>query len=46
MTDADDLRVVRHRDVVTKSADSRGRINLGSDYAKKELTVAIIETHD
>jgi len=46
MSDAEDLRVVLPRDVVTKKADSRGRINLGSEYAGKELTVAVVEVED
>jgi len=43
MSEADDLRVVLPRDVVTKKGDSRGRINLGSDYAGKEVTVAVVD---
>ncbi len=43
MKDAEDTRVVIPRDIVTKKTDSRGRITLGSDYADKEVTVAVIE---
>jgi len=43
MSEAEDLRVVLPRDVVTKKADSRGRVNLGSDYAGKEVTVAVVD---
>lgn len=46
MTDAEDLRVVLPRDVITKKADSRGRINLGSEYAGDEVTVAVVEVDD
>lgn len=46
MTDAEDTRVVIPRDIVTKTADSRGRISLGTDYAGKEVTVAVIEVDD
>jgi len=46
MSDAENLRVVLPRDVVTKKADSRGRINLGSEYAGKEVTVAVVEVDD
>lgn len=46
MSDAEDTRVVIPRDIVTKTADSRGRISLGTDYADKEVTVAVIEVDD
>lgn len=46
MSDAEDTRVVIPRDIVTKKTDSRGRITLGSDYAGKEVTVAVVEVHD
>jgi len=43
MTEADDTRVVIPKDIMTKGTDSRGRITLGSKYADKEVTVAVIE---
>lgn len=43
MKEAEDTRVVIPRDIVTKKTDSRGRITLGSEYADKEVTVAVIE---
>ncbi len=46
MKDAEDTRVVIPRDIVTKKTDSRGRITLGSEYAKKEVTVAVIEVEE
>lgn len=46
MSEAEDTRVVIPRDIVTKKADSRGRISLGTDYADKEATVAVIGVDD
>lgn len=33
-------------DIVRKQADDRGRITLGSEFASKELRVAIIEVEE
>jgi len=44
--EAEDTRVVIPRDIVTKKTDSRGRITLGSEYADKEVTVAVIEVSE
>jgi hypothetical protein len=33
-------------DVMKKPTDSRGRFTLGSDYADKTVTVALVEVHD
>lgn len=38
-TDSDEL----HEEL---KADARGRINLGSDYAEKTVTVAVVEIDD
>lgn len=46
MEDAEDTRVVIPRDIMTKTADSRGRISLGTEYADAEVTVAVIEVND
>ena len=46
MKDAEDLRVVIPMDVTTKTADSRGRINLGTDYADKSVKVAVLEVEE
>lgn len=45
MTD-DDLRVVIPKDVVTKTTDDRGRITLGTDYAGRRVTVAVVDVED
>jgi len=42
MDDADDTRVVIPRDLLTRTADSRGRLTLGSEYANKEVRVAVL----
>ncbi|WP_154670809.1 hypothetical protein [Halalkaliarchaeum desulfuricum] len=44
--EADDTRVVIPKEITTKTTDSRGRITLGTDYADKEVTVAVIEVND
>lgn len=44
--EADDLRVVIPKHVVTKTTDDRGRVNLGSDFGDREVTVAVLEIHD
>jgi len=46
MEGAEDTRVVIPRDIVTKKTDSRGRITLGSEYADKEVTVAVIDVSE
>ncbi len=46
MMEAEDTRVVIPKDIVTKRTDSRGRITLGSEYADKEVTVAVIEVEE
>lgn len=46
MTDAEETRVVIPRDIVTRTADGRGRVTLGSDYADREVTVAVVDVHD
>lgn len=33
-------------DVLTREADDRGRINLGTDYADKTVSVAVYEVKD
>lgn len=33
-------------DMVTGKTDSRGRLNLGTDYADSKIKVAIIEVED
>ncbi|WP_259532918.1 hypothetical protein [Halalkaliarchaeum sp. AArc-CO] len=42
----EDTRVVIPKEITTKKTDSRGRITLGTDYADKEVTVAVIEVFD
>jgi len=44
--EAEDTRVVIPKEILTKKTDSRGRITLGSDYADKDVTVAVIEISD
>jgi len=34
------------KEVVSKKTDSRGRLNLGTAYADKEVTVLIVETEE
>lgn len=46
MTDADDTRVVIPRDLLTRKADSRGRLTLGSEYANKEVRVAVLAVEE
>lgn len=46
MKGAEDIRVVNHKDLVTKKTDSRGRITLGSEYADEEVTVAVIDVSE
>jgi hypothetical protein len=46
MNDADDTRVVIPRDLVTRKADDRGRLTLGSEYANKEVSVAILAVEE
>lgn len=36
-------QIVVPRDIITRKADSRGRFSLGSSYAGKEVTVAVID---
>ncbi len=30
-------------DIIERTADDRGRITLGSEYAKKDVTVAVLD---
>lgn len=33
-------------DIHLRTADSRGRITLGSEFADEKLTIAVLEVHD
>lgn len=46
MDDAEDTRVVIPRDLLTRTTDGRGRITLGSEYANREVTVAVLNAED
>lgn len=47
MMDEDkDTRVVIPKDIVTKTTDDRGRITLGSEYAGKRVTVAVVDVEE
>lgn len=37
---------IEPKQLVTKQADSRGRITLGSEYADKEITLIVTEVED
>ena len=37
---------VKATDVEEKKADDRGRVTLGSEYAGKRITVAVVEVGD
>ena len=34
------------KEVVSKTTDNRGRLNLGTEYADQHVTVLIVETDD
>jgi len=46
MNEDEDTRVVIPKDITTRATDDRGRISLGTEYAGKRVTVAVVDVKE
>lgn len=44
--DEEDTRIVIPKDIMTKNTDDRGRVTLGTEYADKRVTVAVVDVEE